>query len=422
MRRRGVRVHTGRLEEVQQWAQGQEAEALARVYAETGHRIALGDVWKSGAIAPALEHLGIRLNKTSNGQYNIDKDVLSGIDHPVAQALARARKTNKLRTTFAESVRKHMVRGRIHCSFRQIASEDDAGNQRGARYGRLSCTDPNLQQQPSRDDFAARWRSIYLPEEGAEWGSFDYSQQEPRWTTHFAAICNLPGARAAAQAYHDDPKIDNHQFMADLTELPRKHAKNLYLGLCYGEGGAKLSRECGFSTRWAIGIGRGKDFRIEYRETEEEARQRGAETGGRVWEAAGPEGQRVIDTFDQRAPFIRQLAKRTEAVAKNRGYIVTRGGRRLHFPLRPDGTRDWTHKALNRLIQGTSANQMKAALVALDKANLHLMLQVHDEACISVFDREREVPTAVNIMAHIYEAEVPFRVDAELGPSWGEIA
>lgn len=422
MRRRGVRVHTGRLEEVEQWAADEEREALESVHAATGHRIAFGDVWKAGAIAPALEHLGIRLNKTSAGQYNIDKDVLSSIDHPVARALARARKTNKLRTTFAKSVRNHLVRGRIHCTFRQIAAEDDAGEQKGARYGRLSCTDPNLQQQPSRDDFAARWRSIYLPEEGAEWGSFDYSQQEPRWTTHFAAVMGLPGAKAAARAYHDDPNIDNHQFMATLTGLPRKHAKNLYLGLCYGEGGAKLSRECGFSTRWVVSTGDYRNRKMEYFPTEPEARYRLAELGGagKVWEAAGVEGQHVIDTFDARAPFIRKLAKRAEAVAKTRGNIRTMGGRRLHFPKRADGTHDWAHKALNRLIQGTSANQMKAALVQLDKAGLHLMLQVHDEADISVFDREREVPLAVGIMRDVYPAEVPFRVDAELGPSWGE--
>ena len=98
---------------------------------------------------------------------------------------------------------------------------------------------PNPKQDP---ELAGEWRKAFIPEEGAEWACNDYSQQEPRWTTHFAAVMDLPGAREAAQAYHDDPDLDNHQFMADLTGLKRVFAKNIYLGLTYGEGGAKLSR------------------------------------------------------------------------------------------------------------------------------------------------------------------------------------
>lgn len=420
MRRKGVRVHTGRLDDVERWALQQETGALKKVLVHSGVKIAVGDVWKAGAIAPALEAIGVALNKTSTGGWNIDKDVLGSIDHPVAKALAWARKTNKLRTTFVKSVREHMVRGRIHCTFRQIAAEDDAGEQKGARFGRLSCTDPNMQQQPSRDEFATMWRSIYLPEEGEEWASLDYSQQEPRWTTHFAAVCGFPKAAQAAQAYHDDPKIDNHQFMADLTGLPRKFAKNLYLGLCYGEGGAKLSQECGFPTRFACAVGRGRDRRVSYHATREAAmEERRAAGDGYVFETAGEEGQNVIDQFDARAPFIRRLAKYAEEVAKSRGSITTIGGRKLHFPERPDGSYDWAHKALNRLIQGTSADQMKAALVAMDGAGLPLMLQVHDEAALSIKDRAQAVAGA-DIMRGVYEARVPFRVDIEIGPSWGE--
>jgi DNA polymerase I-like protein with 3'-5' exonuclease and polymerase domains len=420
MRRRGVRVDLDKLREVEEWSLTQEAEALALIKHQTGVQIAVGDVWKAGALAPALEALGVKLEETSTGQPQIDKFLLGSLDHPVAKAMGWARKVNKLRTTFAASVRTYMVNGRIHCTFNQIARETEGGDQKGARYGRLSCTDPNLQQQPSRDEFAAMWRSIYVPEEGGLWAANDYSQQEPRWTTHFAAVMNLPKAREAAQAYWDNPDLDNHQFMADLTGLPRKFAKNIYLGLCYGEGGAKLSRDCGLPTRWALAAGRGRERKVSFFATREEtlAARRELEDAY-MFETAGEEGQEIIDKFDSRAPFIRKLAKAAESRAKSVGHITTVGGRKLHFPQRNDGSYDWAHKALNRLIQGSSADQTKEALVALDEAGHFLQLQVHDEIDGTVASVE-EANAIADVMSNIRKAEVPFRVDTEIGPSWGE--
>lgn len=423
MRQRGVRVDEIQLAKVEEWALEQESTSLRRVFADTGVKIAVGDVWKAGAIAPALEYIGVGLTKTSKGQPSIDKDLLSSINHPVATALAWARKTNKLRTTFGASIRKYMVKGRIHCTFNQIARETEAGGQKGARFGRLSATDPNLQQQPSREEFAAMWRSIYLPEEGALWACNDYSQQEPRWTTHFAGELDLPGARETCQRYTDDPTLDNHQFMADLTGLPRKFAKNIYLGLCYGEGGAKLCRELDLPTRWAVATGRGRGRVVKYFPAQEAAleyRSTLESTDFYLWEAAGEEGQNILDTFDSRAPFIRRLAKAAEKRAKQRGFIETKEGRRLHFPQRKDGSYDWTHKALNRLIQGTSADQMKLAMIEIDRAGHWMMLQVHDETDNSVGDRA-EAERIGEIMSDIIVARVPFKVDVELGANWGEL-
>lgn len=420
MRRRGVRVDQDHLRKVEEWSLEQEAEALRLVKDQTGCQIAVGDVWAAGALVPALRYIGLDIPTTSQGNPSVSQELFATSEHPVVKAIARARKVNKLRTTFAASVRKYMVNARIHCTFNQIARETEAGDQKGARYGRLSATDPNLQQQPSRDDFASFWRKIYLPEEGSLWASDDYSQQEPRWTTHFAAVMDLPGAREAAQAYHDDPTLDNHQFMADLTGLPRKFAKNIYLGVCYGEGGAKLCRELGLPTRWAFGT-RQDGWKIWHFDSQREALAFRSERQleGRIWEAAGEEGQEILDTFNNRAPFIKKLAKKAEQAAKSRGYIITGGGRRLHFPVRQDGTYDWAHKSLNRLIQGTSADQTKKAIVAIERAGHHLMLQMHDETGNSV-DSPKEANAIGEIMRDVVEARVPFRVDVEIGPSWGE--
>lgn len=420
MRQRGVLIDQDQLSKMEAWALSEETTSLETLFHQTGIRVAVGDVWKKDGLSAALRAVGIEPGKTKDGKDQVDKELLKN-KHPAAQAISWARKTNKLRTTFVASIREHMVNGRIHCTFNQIAREDDDGDMKGARYGRLSCVDPNLQQQSARDTFAKAWRSTFTVEKGKIWCCADYSQQEPRWTTHFAALMNLPGARDAAQAYRDNPLLDNHDFMAQLTGLDRKFAKNIYLGLCYGEGGAKLCRDCGLPTRWALSTGSFRERRMQYFATREEAiAARAQATEGRVYEAAGEEGQAIIDKFDARAPFIRKLAGEAQKVAGKRGFIITGGGRHLHFPQRDDGSYDWAHKALNRIIQGTSADQMKKALVEVDKAGFELQLQVHDELDLPVNNNEEALQIG-RIMRDVMPAGVPFRVDVETGPNWGYI-
>ena len=427
MRRRGVRIDQDKLAHIINWSAQQEAEALALVHRETGHTIALGDVHRADAFAPALRALGMTIPTTSTGKDSVDKVLLGSMNHPVLKALAYARKVNKLRTTFAASIERYMVKGRIHCTFNQIARETDAGDdQKGARYGRLSAVDPNLQQQPARDEFASMWRSIYIPEEGALWTCNDYSQQEPRWTTHWAAISPLKDrevAQAAAQAYHDDPKLDNHDFMAKLTGLPRKFAKNVYLGLCYGEGGPKLCEDMGLPTRWAIRIA--KTGEVRYYASHGEALEAMQSVAGqlRLYKTAGEEGQNIVNKFNERAPFISQLAKMASDKASRTGEIITALGRILHFPLGERGTYEFTHKALNRLIQGSSADQTKQSMVDIDREmpDTFLQLQVHDEMDGSV-SGEAEAKRMAELMRNsIPGTKVPFRVDIEMGPSWGEL-
>jgi len=178
MRRRGVRINQQKLEEIERWAEAEEAKALQTVKNITGVDIGFGNVWKPGPIAPALEAIGMRLGRTSQGHPQIDKRVLDH-EHPVPQAILRARKVNKLRTTFAASIKKYLTNGKIHCTFRQMAMSQDGDDEStvGVRYGRLSAADPNLQQQPYPDrdpEIAGEWRKIFIPEPGAIWGCNDY--------------------------------------------------------------------------------------------------------------------------------------------------------------------------------------------------------------------------------------------------------
>lgn len=422
LRRRGVRIDCDRLDMIERWALEKETEALAQVRSITGHRIAVGDVWKPEVIAPALEHIGIKLNKTSQGKPNIDKELLGSIDHPVADLLERARKVNKLRTTFASSVRDHMVNGRLHGTFNQLRrqKDDESDGTAGAAYGRLSSEHPNLQQQPARDEFAMMWRAIYLPEEGQHWASNDYSQQEPRMAVHYACLAkDLIGHQAwlsaieARDKYRNDPNTDNHQMMADMAGIKRKDAKEIYLGLSYGMGGAKMCRKLGLPTMMAV---RGPRFQLF--DVNSPEGQRLVAEGARRFEAAGPEGQALLDTFDHKVPFIKKLAKACEARAKAVGYITTLSGRRCRFPKGKDGNYDWTHKGLNRLIQGSSADQTKMAMVACAEAGLDIIIQVHDEIAFSVHDM-KEAAEAAHIMRTCTPLELPSKVDVEIGQSWG---
>ena len=140
--------------------------------------------------------------------------------------IAKARKLNKARTTFIEKmISEHAVEGRIHAEAHPL--RNDAG---GTVSGRFSYSNPNLQQVPARDpELGNLIRSIFVPEEGCQWGVFDYSQQEPRLTVHYANEMSLRGAQEAVQQYTEN-NADFHQIVADMANIPRKQAKTINLG------------------------------------------------------------------------------------------------------------------------------------------------------------------------------------------------
>lgn len=444
MRRRGVRVDFDKLTSIEKWAYEEEVEALRRVRHETGVSVAIDGVWKAAALAPALEAIGVKLEKTKTGAVSIDAKALDSVGHPVAKAIKHARKVNKLRTTFAASIHRYATNGRIHCSFHQIiAQSNDGRDQKGVRYGRLSATDPNIQQQPSPDRdpvIAGEWRKIFLPEEGAVWGCNDYSQQEPRWVTHYAAVMKLPKGQEAARRYREDHKTDNHDMMTRLIhgdaqteqwlatdpkgayKVHRGFAKSIFLGLCYGEGGAKLCKEIGKPTRWALFKEWGKPV---YFTNIYDAWSAKAEcAGGAVREVAGEEGQAIIDNFNEKVPYVRALAQEAQKLAQRRGYVRTILGRKLHFEEKQGGGYEWVHKALNRVIQGSSADQTKKALIDLDRAGYYIQLQVHDEIDGSYSTIEEAKAVGEVMKTSILDKctpLVPFNVDTECGKSWGEL-
>jgi DNA polymerase I-like protein with 3'-5' exonuclease and polymerase domains len=377
-----------------------EAEILKYLKSQAGMAV---DIWAAQSIATAFDRIGIQYPKTAAGAPSFTKSFLDTHEHPMAKMILEAREYQKTHGTFLEPYLKHSAKdGRLHTHFNQMRNEDG-----GAVTGRLSAANPNLQQVPARHPVIGPMvRSLFLPEEGQEWAANDFSSQEPRLLVHYATLLGLPGAEKMAQAYRDNPDTDFHQMVADLAGIKRKAAKTIGLGLMYGMGKAKLAQQL--------------DLPVD-------------------------EASDLINTFHSKVPFLKgtvdAVMKRIEHPASN-GSIRTLLGRRCRFPLwepvewgvnkalpREQAVIEYgarikragTYKGLNRLIQGSAADQTKAGLVALHKAGFNLLLQVHDEIALSVRSRD-EAREAADIMARAVTLEVPSRVDVEVGPSWGEAA
>ena len=375
-----------------------ETEILKYLKSQAGMQV---DIWAAQSIAAAFDRLGIQYPKTAAGAPSFTKSFLDTHEHPMSKMILEARELNKTHGTFLEPYLKHSAKdGRIHTHFNQMRNEEG-----GTVTGRLSASNPNLQQVPARHEIIGPMvRGLFLPEEGQVWAANDFSSQEPRLLVHYAALLGLPGAEKMAQAYREDPNMDFHQMVADLAGIKRKAAKTIGLGLMYGMGKAKLATQL--------------DLPMD-------------------------EASDLINTFHAKVPFLKgtvdAVMKRIEHPASG-GSIRTLLGRKCRFPLweptewgvnkalpREQAVIEYgvrikragTYKGLNRLIQGSAADQTKAGMVALHKAGFRLLLQVHDEVALSVrnIDEARE---AADIMAKAVTLEVPSRVDVETGPSWGE--
>lgn len=394
----GIRFDRAKCEQLIDEFKQKEIEHIKQIKSLSGEKV---DIWAAASIAKAFDKLSLPYPKTTTGLPSFTKTFLDSHDHPIAKLIVEAREFNKTHGTFLEPYLRHSAKdGRIHPHINQMRSEDG-----GTVTGRLSMNNPNLQQVPARHEIIGPLvRSLFLPEEGQLWAANDFSSQEPRLLVHYAALLALPGAERMADAYRNDPNTDFHQMVADMAGIKRKAAKTIGLGLMYGMGKQKLANSL--------------DLPLD-------------------------EASELITAFHSNVPFLRgtidSVMRRIEHPASG-GSIRTLLGRKCRFPLwepveyginkalpreqavieyGPRIKRAMTYKGLNRLIQGSAADQTKAAMVALHKAGHRLLLQVHDEIAISV-DEKEIADQASRIMQEAVSLEVPSRVDVEIGPSWGE--
>ena len=350
------------------------------------------------SIAKGFDKLKLPYDRTEkSNEPSFTKNFLQNHPHPLPKAIADAREINKARTTFIDSITKHSSKGRIHADINQIRSD-----QGGTVTGRFSMSNPNLQQIPARHpELGPMIRSIFIPEEKCKWGTFDYSQQEPRILVHYAKLQNLEGVDEIVDAYNEGD-ADFHQVVADMAGIERKQAKTINLGLMYGMGKNKLMSELGLQK-----------------------------------EAA----EKLIKQYHAKAPFVKQLMDNVTRKAENRGKIRTLGGRACHFnfwtptqfgvftPLPLEQARKeydeplkraFTYKALNKLIQGSAADMTKKSMVALYENGIIPHIQIHDEVDISIESPE-QAEKIIEIMESAVTLKVPNKVDYESGKNWGEI-
>jgi DNA polymerase I-like protein with 3'-5' exonuclease and polymerase domains len=464
MRHKGVKVDITKVNAFSEWAESELALQLAIIKHETGIDLSApkgGDdkehpLNSTKKLQPIIEN-NIGISCTNLGRVLYPKIEMTVSTHPVAVALERARKMMKVENGFVGSTRELMVNGRVHPTFNQLQLPREWEKNKidyedvtegGAAYGRLSCDTPNLQNQPARDDFAAKWRDVYESEDGEEWVSADYSQQEPRLFAEIAERMAIkkwsksddPQAQKAAAVaikaadyYRNDPQADNHQLFAKLTGLKRKEAKPVYLGVIYGMGGGKLSTSLGLEQAFQVSFWDSdekvvKYFPLEQQREAEKYRLEVLQDNGwmgkqyKVWcgVAAGKEADTLLTRFHDNAPHIKMAKKTLEDFINRNGFIPTILNRRCHFEMKKDGKGyDWLHKALNRVIQGSAGDQSKQALINLDEAGLRPLLQVHDEFCLSLKNRKDALTVSQIMRDAIPGLNVPFRVDIEIGPSWG---
>ena len=395
MRQKGIRVNTQRAEQLKVNFVEKEKEILHRIKKLVGKDI---DIWAARQIAFAYDKLGLEYPKTTKSKEpSFTQNWLVNSEYEISKLIVSAREINKFHNTFLNSIMRFEHDGRIHAEINQLRS--DTG---GTVSGRLSMSNPNLQQLPARNkEFGPMIRGLFLPEEGFKWGSFDYSQQEPRLVVHYASSIGegYEGSQELVEAYAN-ADADFHQTVADLVGIDRKQAKTIGLGLMYGMGKNKLANMLGLNF---------------------------------------DEASALIGKFNRRAPFVKMLSDRCMKKANEEGLIRTKLGRKCRFNMwepkdfgihTPETfenasakygsnniKRAFTYKALNRLIQGSAADQTKQAIVSCSHLGYTPLLQIHDELCFNV--HEEDVKKIVKEMEGCVELNVPSVVDVALGNDFG---
>jgi DNA polymerase-1 len=389
MTKKGVPVNLEKASELNDRLRKEETELMAHVGI---------DIWSPKQVVEYCRKLNLPIPKTDKGNDSVNKGFFDKYcnDHPELERLRSLRELNRLRKVFIEDlILNGNYKGRIHASFIQTARDDS-----GTRSGRLSCKHPNLQQIPKRSKIGKEIRKLfYCYGDNALWAKLDYNSQEPRLQVHYALLLGLPKADEAAEAFIAGKKL--YTFFEEQTGLPYDICKALFLGKGYGMGKNKMSEM----------------IKRSLTETEE-----------------------IIERFDIMAPFIKILFQRLSEKAAERGYIKTILGRRSNFDWWvPKGERSCTpvkgychakdkfdgkqlmrafvSKALNRLIQGSAADQTKKAMVDCYRAGFDIRLPVHDE--INAFvSTEQEAFSIKELMETTIKLKLPVKADLELGQTW----
>ena len=317
---------------------------------------------------------GTPLPSTDGGAPSFAADALRTLKDPIAKMILELRSLIKTRDTFLVGhVLESAHNGRVYPSINQNKGEDG-----GTGTGRLSYSEPALQQIPDRNKRVAEIvKSVFLPDEGHSWVDMDMASFEVRIFAH------LVGTADICRAYLDNPETDFHQFVADLTGLVRNatysgqpNAKQLNLSMIFNQGDGTTAEEMGLPWSWETFTPKNSYDEVTYKKP-------------------GPEAKAIIEKYHAALPGVKKLANGCKAVAEKRGYIFTRYGRHLRFP-----SKHKSYKASGLLIQSTSADENKMNWIIIHEAlkgtGARMLINTHDSYSLSIpIGKEEEIARKV---------------------------
>lgn len=371
------------------------------------------NVFSPTQLGQAIAERGILPEKTEKGNDSVSNDFLLASDDPLLNLIGKYRQQEKIRRDFIQGmILEDSFEGKVFPQWFQtrgssFMSGDDTG---GTRSGRIACSNPNLSQIPSRHPtLGPIVRSLFVPNHGDQWFKGDLSQQEPRISLHYAYLLKLTGAAEARQVYIDNPQTDYHTLTMNMVNaisvvpITRKQAKTINLGVAYGMGKQKLANGLKLTL---------------------------------------PKAKALLSTYDEGFPFMKELMNYCMEIADQRGFVKTVLGRRRRFdmweppyfqrgmfPIKGKAAaiakygkvrRAHLHKAMNSVIQGSAAEQMKKALVALYSERIPLLITLYDEIGASI-QSERQAKLIKEVTENAIEFTVPQVMEYKLMKSWGEL-
>jgi DNA polymerase-1 len=388
MERDGVKVDRDELKTLSAEFSNAIAALEERICAEAGGRFTIGSPKQLGEILfDRMQLKGGRKGKSgvwSTDVTELERLAKDGV--PIANLVLEWRQLSKLKSTYTDALQEQINKdtGRVHTSY----------SLSGAQTGRLSSTDPNLQNIPIRTELGRRIRDAFIAEEGHVILSADYSQIELRLAAHMA---DVPQLRAAFEQGADIHNMTAQELFGTVNRDTRASAKTINFAILYG------------ISRWGL--------------------------AGRLGVTAD-EAQAIIDRYFERFPGISNYIADTLHKARETGFTTTLFGRKTHFPrikAKNQGERQGAERAaINAPIQGTSADIIKRAMTrmgpALEAAGLattRMLMQVHDELVFEV--PEANIAEASEVIRSVMESaaepavklSVPLGVEIGTGPNWG---
>ena len=387
MEREGIKVDRARLAKLSEEFSREIARLEGEIHAVAGQEFTVGSPKQLGDIL--FDKLGYKGGKKGkSGQYSTDVSVLEKLaaeGAPIARLVLEWRQLAKLKSTYTDALQEAInpQTGRVHTSYSLV----------GAQTGRLSSTDPNLQNIPIRTAIGRQIREAFVPEAGNVLLAADYSQIELRLAAHMADVASLKEAFAHGEDIHARTA---QEMFGEVTRDTRARAKTINFAILYG------------ISRWGLAA------RLE---------------------VEPDEAQAMIDTYFQRFPGIQRYIHETLESVRARGYSETLFGRKTWFPRinsKNQAERQGSERAaINAPIQGASADIIKRAMVrmlpALAEAGLsdvRMLLQVHDELVFELPEARVEAATPIirQVMAEAalpaVELSVPLGVEIGTGLSW----